>query len=149
MQDTVPDLDRFTHDDAWRVGVDLVEQAHAQNLPITVSIRLGEQLVFHAAMPGTSADNDGWVERKSHIVQRFGQASHDVGQRFAPDGDALRFLAAFGLSPERYFPAGGAVPIMVHGTMVGVLAVSGLESSEDHDLAVAALNHLSGEDAQR
>ncbi|MDA8440415.1 MAG: heme-binding protein [Propionibacterium sp.] len=149
MPNTVPDLDRFTHEDAWRVGVNLVERAHDQNLPISVSIRLGEQLVFHAAMPGTSADDDGWVERKSRIVQRFGRASFDVGQRFAPDGDALAFLAAFGLSPERYFPAGGAVPIVVHGTMVGVLAISGLESSEDHDLAVAALNHLSSEGIQR
>jgi uncharacterized protein (UPF0303 family) len=33
----------------------------------------------------------------------------------------------------------GAVPIRVRGTLVGVLAISGLESSEDHELAVSAL----------
>jgi uncharacterized protein (UPF0303 family) len=117
----------------------LTEQCRRRGLPVTISIRLGEQRVFHAALPGTSADNDSWVDRKSRVVRRFGCSSLEVQDRYAK-GDPDRFFSAFGLSPSEYAPAGGAVPIRVRGTLVGVLAVSGLESTEDHELAVSALS---------
>jgi len=140
-----PDLERFDHDDAWLLGTALVVQCRERELPVTIAIHLGEQRVFHAALPGTSADNDRWVERKTHIVQRFGIASAEVAERYVADGDFSGFLTAFALSPERYFPAGGAVPIRVRGSLVGVLAISGLESTEDHDLAVSVLTSLATE----
>jgi uncharacterized protein (UPF0303 family) len=37
------------------------------------------------------------------------------------------------------------VPIRVRDSMIGVLAVSGLESTEDHELAVSALRLAGGE----
>ncbi|HEY3339131.1 MAG TPA: heme-binding protein [Propionicimonas sp.] len=144
MTDT-PDLERFDHDDAWLVGAALVVQCRERELPVTIAIHLGEQRVFHAALPGTSADNDHWVERKTRIVQHFGISSAEVAERYVADGDFSGFLAAFALPSERYFPAGGAVPIRVRGTMVGVLAVSGLESGEDHELALSVLGTLAAE----
>jgi len=137
-----PDLGKFDHDDAWLLGTALVVQCRERELPVTIAIHVGEQRVFHAALPGTSADNDRWVERKTRIVQHFGMSSAEVAERYVTDGDAFGFLAAFALSPDRYFPAGGAVPIRVRGTMVGVLAISGLESGEDHDLALSVLTAL-------
>ena len=106
---------------------------------MTISIHLGEQRVFHAALPGTSADNDSWVERKSRVVRRFDCSSLEVHETLAKD-DPDGFYSAFALSPSQYAPAGGAVPIRVRGALVGVLAVSGLESTEDHELAVSALS---------
>jgi uncharacterized protein (UPF0303 family) len=141
----VPDLDRFDHDDAWLLGTAVAVQCRQRQLPVTICIHLGTQRVFHAALPGTSTDNDSWVERKTRIVQHFGMSSRDVAECYVGDGDANAFLAAFALPADRYFPAGGAVPIRVHGTMVGVLAVSGLESGEDHDLALSVLNSLATE----
>lgn len=140
------ELDRFDHDDAWRLGAELVGQCRKRNLPVTIAIQLGEQRVFHAALPGTSADNDRWVERKTRIVQHFGVSSQEVAERYVVDGDVFGFLAAFALSPEHYFPAGGAVPIRVRGTMVGVLAISGLESGEDDALARSGLTSLAAGD---
>jgi uncharacterized protein (UPF0303 family) len=133
-----PDLDRFDLDDAWRLGTTLAERCRGQGLPVTISIQLGEQRVFHAALPGTSADNDSWVDRKSRVVRRFACSSEEVHDRYVK-GDPDRFFSAFALSPSEYAPGGGAVPIRVRGTLVGVLAISGLESSEDHELAVSAL----------
>lgn len=144
MTDT-PDLERFDHDDAWLLGTALVVQCREHGLPVTIAIHLGEQRVFHAALPGTSADNDHWVERKTRIVQHFGVASAEVAERYVTDGDVFGFLAAFALPSERYFPAGGAVPIRVRGAMVGVLAISGLESGEDNALALSVLNTLAAE----
>ena len=56
--------------------------------------------------------------------------------------DPERFLRLFALPVELYFPAAGAVPLVVGGAVAGVLAVSGLSGEEDHDLAVDALREL-------
>jgi uncharacterized protein (UPF0303 family) len=133
-----PELEHFDVDDAWRLGSALTERCRGRGLAVAICIHLGEQRVFHAALAGTSADNDAWVDRKSRVVRRFGCSSLEVYERYAKD-DPDRFFAAFALSPKAYAAAGGAVPIRVRGALVGVLAVSGLESSEDHELAVSAL----------
>src|SRR4249919_912961 len=72
-------LDRFDDDDAWRLGVQLVEAARAQRLPVAISIRRNGQRLFHAALPGASADNDAWLERKCRVVDRYGRSSFAVG----------------------------------------------------------------------
>jgi uncharacterized protein (UPF0303 family) len=138
---TVPELTRFDHETAWRLGSALVERSRRDALGVTIAIWIGEQRVFHAALAGTSADNDTWVERKARIVRHFGLSSAEVHAAYAGD-DVEGFLRLFALPLERYFPAGGAVPVVVGGIMVGVLAISGLAGAEDHDLAVAELAKL-------
>jgi uncharacterized protein (UPF0303 family) len=138
MSNEPPDLDYFDLDSAWLIGMTLATNCREQRLPVTISIQLGMHRVFHAALPGTSADNDSWVERKSQVVRRFGCSSQEVHARYVGD-DADKFFTTFALSPAQYAPWGGAVPIRVRGSMIGVLAVSGLESSEDHELALSAL----------
>jgi uncharacterized protein (UPF0303 family) len=136
VADHVPDLDRFDYDDAWRMGSSLATRCRAENLPVTISIWLGRQRVFHAALPGTSADNDSWVEKKARVVWRFNRSSLEVYERYVvniPD-----FFEAFGLARSEYAPGEGAVPIRVNGTLVGVLAISGLEGGGDHALALTA-----------
>ncbi|TDO51610.1 uncharacterized protein (UPF0303 family) [Kribbella sp. VKM Ac-2527] len=140
-----PDFASFCHDDAWQLGAALVARCRAEKLAVTISIHLGAQRVFHAALPGTAADNDEWVMRKTRIVQRFDRSSQEVGTLAADD--LMSFHTAFGLSAADYAPTGGGVPIRIHGTMVGVLAISGLTSADDHDLAVTALHLAAGTDA--
>jgi uncharacterized protein (UPF0303 family) len=145
----VPDLTRFGPEGAWLLGSRLVEACRACALPVAIDIRLGSQQVFHAALPGSSADNDRWARREGRIAWHFGLPSLEVWRRYVgDDGDPMAFLAAFALPAEEYFLAGGAVPITVGGAMVGVLAVSGLESSEDHALAVAAVRELANDAEQ-
>lgn len=137
MDDELPDFDRFGHDEAWRLGSRLVERCRADGLPVVISIHLGEQRVFHAALPGSSADNDAWVDRKTRVVRRFDASSLAIHHRYFATGE--RTLAQFGLSPADFAPGEGAVPIRVHGSQVGVLSLSGLEPTGDHELVVAAL----------
>lgn len=137
-----PDFDRFSHADAWSVGSALVQRGNAENLTITVAIWLGDQRVFHAALPGTSADNDAWVEKKARVVRRFNRSSLAVFEHYDV-GAFSAFHEAFGLSRAEYAPGEGAVPIRVRGSLVGVLAVSGLEGGGDHDLALWGLRTLS------
>ena len=131
------DFEQFDVNDAWRLGSKLVEEWRAQSLPMTISIHIGEQRVFHSALPGASAMNDGWVDRKTRVVRHFDRSSQYVYERYVKDFPG--FWEAFDLSRSDYAPAEGAVPIRVRGTQIGVLSVSGLDAGGDHDLAVRAL----------
>ena len=134
----LPQFETFGHDEAWQLGSDLVAQCRAEGLAVTIAIHLGAQRVFHAALPGTSADNDDWAMRKTRVVQRFDRASDEIGKALAGD-DPSAFFEAFALARSDFAPTGGAVPIRLRGTTVGVLAVSGLSSAEDHERACEAL----------
>ncbi|MER5865098.1 heme-degrading domain-containing protein [Kitasatospora sp. NPDC002040] len=137
-------LPHFTNEDAWRLGGTLVELAREQAAPVTVDIRRGAQQLFHFALPGTSADNDAWLRRKTRTVERYGCSSYLVGLRFTARGSS--FEQSSRLDPDRYAAHGGAFPVTVAGVgVVGAVAVSGLPQGDDHRLVVGALErHLAG-----
>ncbi|GAB3242031.1 heme-degrading domain-containing protein [Kineosporia babensis] len=131
-------LPGFDNDDAWQIGIILVELAAARRAPVTVDLRRNGQQLFHYALPGTSADNDAWILRKAAVVDRFGQSSLLVGRRAAADG--VSFEERFRLDPQRYAAHGGSFPVHVHGVgTVGTVTVSGLPEVEDHMMVVAGL----------
>ena len=131
-------FESFTNDDAIAVGLALVDAARAGQLAITVDVRRGEQQVFHAALPGTTADNDAWVERKVRVVRRFEQSSFRVGCTLRRLGKSIDEV--FLLEGSLYAPHGGAFPITVRNAgVVGVVTVSGLPQRADHKLVVDVL----------
>jgi uncharacterized protein (UPF0303 family) len=131
----------FNEETAWQIGCWLVEYAIKNELPITIDIRRGEQQLFHASRPGTSADNDEWVKRKVRLVNRFGHSSYYLGQTLKCEG---RTIEEKYLLPEGdYAPHGGCFPIIIKGTgMVGTITVSGLVQEEDHKVVVQAIRHF-------
>ena len=129
---------RFDNEDAWRLGCLLVELARERALAVTIDVRRGEQQLFHCALPGTSADNDAWIERKIRVVRRYGSSSYLVGQKFREEGSSFEEKSR--LDPDRYAAHGGAFPVLVAGVgLVGTVTVSGLPQLEDHLLVVEAL----------
>ncbi|MFF8383207.1 heme-degrading domain-containing protein [Streptomyces kanasensis] len=134
-------LPRFTHDDAWRLGTILVDLARERNAPVAVDVRRGAQQLFHAALPGSSADNDAWIDRKRRVVERYAESSLLVGTRFRAKGGS--FDTDSRLDRDRYAAHGGSFPITVAGAgVVGAVTVSGLPQLEDHALVVEALERL-------
>jgi uncharacterized protein (UPF0303 family) len=135
---------RFDNADAWHLGCLLVDLATGRDLPIAVDIRRGTQQLFHAALPGSTADNDGWIARKVRVVERYGASSYLVGRRLAAKGQTLD--AAMGVDPALFAAHGGAFPIRVPEVgVVGVVTVSGLPQADDHALVVEAVEtFLSG-----
>ncbi len=131
----------FTHfdeADAWALGCLLVNLATERRLPVAVDIRRGQQQLFHAGLPGATADNDGWIERKVRVVYRFAASSYLVGRRLAAKGRDLD--ESMGVDPALFAAHGGAFPVRVPGVgVVGVVTVSGLPQAEDHALVVEAL----------
>jgi uncharacterized protein (UPF0303 family) len=128
----------FTNDDAWELGTALVTAARRQGAPVAFDVSRNHHQLFHAALPGTTPDNDSWIERKTRVVNRFGHSSLYVRQASIERGTT--FEEEFGLDPARYAAHGGAFPVLVRGVgPVGVVVVSGLPQLEDHRMVVAAL----------
>jgi uncharacterized protein (UPF0303 family) len=131
-------FDRFDEETAWALGVTLRESALSAAAPVAISVRRNGQRLFHAALAGASADNDGWLDRKCAVVDRYGQSSLRVGEQFRVQGGS--FDEDSRLDPSRYAAHGGAFPVLVRGVgCIGTVAVSGLPQLEDHRLVVATL----------
>jgi uncharacterized protein (UPF0303 family) len=134
-------FDRFDEQTAWELGSALREAALSAGLPVAISIVRNGQRLFHAALPGSSADNDGWLARKSAVVDRYGRSSLRVGEHFRVEGGTFEEKSR--LDPSLFAAHGGAFPILLRGTgCIGTVAVSGLPQLEDHQLVVRALEDL-------
>ncbi|MFJ9560491.1 heme-degrading domain-containing protein [Streptomyces fuscichromogenes] len=129
---------QFTCDDAWALGSLLVEMARERQAPVAVDIHRAGQQLFHAALPGSTPDNDAWIARKRRVVERYGSASYLVGARFRAKGTT--FEDSSRLDPDEYAAHGGSFPITVENVgVIGAVTVSGLPQLEDHRFVVEAL----------
>ena len=134
-------FDRFDHQTSWELGTQLRSAALVAELPVAVEIRRGSQRLFHAGLPGSSADNDGWLARKAAVVERYGHSSYYVGCLFRADGGD--FDRDSRLDTAVFAAHGGAFPIVLAGTgCVGSVAVSGLPQVEDHRFVVEQLERF-------
>lgn len=140
-------LPSLSETDAIDIGKLLLSLAQARSLAVTIEVRRVGRVVFRAALPGTSPDNDVWIAGKAAVVERYGHSSWYMRQRYLAEGTT--FEAATGLGRPAYAPYGGGYPLAVHGTgVVGVALVSGLPQERDHALLVEALGaYLAGERA--
>ena len=134
-------LPRFDANTALRLGAILT--GLAQGLPVVINIRSANRCFFHAALPGSAANNDNWARRKSNTALMMGLPSLQIGAKHREKGGSL---------PEQGYPVedfsdhGGAVPVVVAGVgMVAVATVSGLPQLEDHRLVVAGIRALVSE----
>ncbi|WP_419666402.1 heme-degrading domain-containing protein [Streptomyces sp. 2-1] len=134
-------LPHFTYDDAWALGTLLVELAREQGAPVAIDIRRAGQQLFHAALPGSTADNDAWIDRKRRVVDRYAASSLLIGTRFRAKNTT--FEDSSRLDPDVYAAHGGAFPITVEGAgVIGTVVVSGLPQLEDHAMVVEALERF-------
>ena len=132
-------LASFDHSDAWRLGTAMVERALRDRLSVIIDIRGPGVVLFRAALAGTTAENQAWLDRKAETVFRFEASTALLSERFAAQG--VDVWTAPWFDTNRYTTAGGSVPVRVMGVgVVAAVTVSGLTSEEDHDFAVEALD---------
>jgi uncharacterized protein (UPF0303 family) len=132
---------RFDNNDAWKLGSLVVKLAQERQLPVTIDVRRHGHQLFHAAMPGTTPENDSWIERKIRVVDRFGAASYLVGRRLSAKGQALD--ESLGVDPTRYAAHGGSFPVRIRDVgVIGAITVSGLPQADDHSLVVEAVERF-------
>lgn len=134
-------LRRFDRRDAWELGRAIAERALADGHPVAVDVRTASGILFHASLPGATADNDVWAAKKSATALRFETSTALLESRIENGGRDMHEPGW--LDPAVYAVAGGAVPIRVESVgVVAVATVSGLPSADDHDLVVAGIRSL-------
>jgi uncharacterized protein (UPF0303 family) len=128
----------FDYQNGWELGSAMREAAVEADYPIAILIRRSGQRIFHAALPGSSIDNDDWLERKSAVVDQFGHSSYYMGCQARADGED--FNERFRLNTDKFAAHGGAFPLTVTSSgCIGSVAVSGLPQVEDHRFVVEQL----------
>lgn len=120
-----------------KLGRLLLDMAEAEGLRVAVGIDLGRQTLFRAGLPGTNEDYQYWIERKFAVVWRFSKASmlSELEKELNPS-----FAEDRALDPARYVLCGGAVPLLVGSSIVGVIGCAGLPSIDDHRFIIRVLS---------
>jgi uncharacterized protein (UPF0303 family) len=132
-------FDRFDNEIALALGQRMLAAAQERALPVVISVRRNGQRLFHAALPGTSPDNDAWIDRKSRVVDRYGHSSFYIGTLYREAGDTFENKSRLDL--DLYAAHGGVFPIILRGTgPIGTVGVSGLPQVEDHAFVVEQLS---------
>src|SRR5215467_1656606 len=128
----------FDNNMAFVVGLALLDAARNKGKGVTIDIARNGQQLFHYAMPGTSRDNDDWVQRKNNVVDRFGHSSYYMGISLKSKGQTIE--EKYLISSSDFAAHGGAFPLIIRGVgAVGTITVSGLPQEEDHELVVTTL----------
>ena len=128
----------FDENTAFTVGGLLVEAARRAAAPVVINIRTADRVLFHAALPGSTPDNDHWARRKSNVTLRYHKASMRVGESFRLKGQTVG--PELGLDPLDFASHGGSFPVRIEGVgVIAAITVSGLASIDDHNMIVAVL----------
>jgi uncharacterized protein (UPF0303 family) len=131
-------LDRADLGVLHELGRQMSKAAAERELPIVIQIRSGGRLVYVAALPGSTASNDQWAERKARVAEHFEQSSLLVRLLHEVDGEDVNSRHA--LSPELFQASGGAFPLRARGAgVIGSVVVSGLPQVDDHAFVVEQL----------
>jgi uncharacterized protein (UPF0303 family) len=66
MRLTLPSL---TITDALEIGEIAKQFGQDRSLPIALEVRVGDWIVYHASLPGSTPENDWWIGRKARVVK--------------------------------------------------------------------------------
>lgn len=134
----------FTNKEAALLGQIAVAVAEEKfpSLSLSVSINKNGALVYFYQMDGAREDFYYWLGGKHNVVQRFGHSS--LYMKELATTKSYDFLERYGLDWASYRVDGGAFPIFLENCgLIGSIAVSGIDSEGDHEIAVLALERFS------
>ncbi len=90
----------FTFRDAVELGMHASKKALAADLPVIIQVTFGSRLAYFAALPGSSADSELWIQRKARVVERFGIST--LAARVQYEEQDTTFAEATGLCEDEY-----------------------------------------------
>ncbi len=121
-------VDRFTADDATRLGTIGLGVIAERGLNLAIDIVLDGHLTFRAMTGTTGAANVEWLAGKSAVAGHYGVPSLLVRRRFEATGGTV---TDDGLD-HSYRAHGGSIPIIVAGVVRGTVTMSGEPDVVDH-----------------
>jgi uncharacterized protein (UPF0303 family) len=112
-----------------------------RSLPIAVEVRVGDWIVYHASLPGSSPENDWWIGRKARVVKLKKHST--MYERVLAQERGVDWHKENNLLDETHAIHGGGLPLITKNEgFVGVLLISGLPQVEDHLLGVEVLTEF-------
>jgi uncharacterized protein (UPF0303 family) len=113
----------------------------ARNLPIATEVRLGDWIIYHASLPGSTPENDWWMSRKARTVMLKHHST--MYERVSAEEREVDWYKENNLLEETHAIHGGGIPLITKDDgFVGVLLISGLPQVEDHLLGVEVLTEF-------
>jgi uncharacterized protein (UPF0303 family) len=135
------ELASLTQAQALEIGAIAQAIGLERKLPIAVEVRMKDWIVFHASLPGSSPENDWWINRKAAVVNLTGNSS--LRERVKAEEDGVDWYQVHDVEEEGYAIFGGGLALNVVGLgLTGVLIVSGLEQVADHMLGVEIITEF-------
>jgi uncharacterized protein (UPF0303 family) len=135
---TLPKLDMA---DALEIGQIASSFGTEQDLPIAVEVRIGDWIIYHASLPGSSPENDWWIGRKARVVKLKQHST--LFERVLAEERGIDWHKENNLLDETHAIHGGGLPLITEGDgFVGALLISGLPHVEDHLFGVKVLTEF-------
>jgi uncharacterized protein (UPF0303 family) len=112
-----------------------------RSLPIAVEVRVGDWIVYHASLPGSTPENDWWIGRKARVVKLKQHSS--MFERVLAEEHGIDWHKENNVLDETHAIHGGGLPLITkEDGCVGVLIISGLPQVDDHLLGVEVLTEF-------
>ena len=111
------------------------------NFPIIVEVWFKTSLIFHASLPGSTAENQWWIDRKARVVLLKHHST--MYERVSAQERGVDWHKENNLLDETHAIHGGGLPLITKDEgFVGVLLISGLPQVQDHLLGVEVLTEF-------
>jgi uncharacterized protein (UPF0303 family) len=135
---TLPKLDVA---DALEIGQIAASIGAEHGLPIAVEVRIVDWIIYHASLPGSTVENQGWIDRKARVVLLKQHST--LFERVSAQERGVDWFAENNLTDATHAIHGGGLPLITQGDgFVGGLLISGLPQIEDHLLGVKVLTEF-------
>jgi uncharacterized protein (UPF0303 family) len=133
-------LPSLKNSDAIEIGSIATTLGNQRRVPITVQVRIGERVVFHASLEGSKPENDWWINRKAAVVMLKQHST--MYERVSAEERGVGWHEENNLKDETHAVHGGALPLITKEGVLGILIISGLPQVEDHLFAVEVLTEF-------
>ena len=134
-------LQRLSLADALEIGEIANYLGSTRKYPIAIEVRIGDWIVYHASLPGSTPENQGWIDRKARVVTLKKHST--LYERVSAEERGVDWHKENNLLDETHAIHGGGLPLITKDNgFVGVLLISGLPQVKDHLLGVKVLTEF-------
>ena len=135
---TLPSLDLAG---ALEIGEIAKSLAVLRKLPLAIQVRLGDWIIYHASLPGSTSENHWWIDRKARVVLLKHHST--IYERVSAEERGIDWHKENNVEDETHAIHGGGLPLITKDDgFIGVLLISGLPQVEDHLLGVDVLTEF-------
>ena len=141
QEEKILELPNLSISDYLEIGEIAKSFGTQRGLPIAVEVRIGDWIIYHASLPGSTSENQWWIDRKARVVLLKHHST--LYERVSAQERGVDWHKENNLLDQTHAIHGGGLPLITKSDgFVGVLLVSGLPQVEDHLLGVEVLTEF-------